>query len=46
LCPASASDLSWPLQLGAAMAMTLPVAIVFFVFQNYLMRGAGGGVEE
>lgn len=36
----------YPLELAAAMAMTIPVAIVFFVFQRYIMRGAGGGVKE
>jgi multiple sugar transport system permease protein len=36
----------YPLELAAAMAMTIPVAIVFFVFQKYIMRGGGGAVKE
>jgi multiple sugar transport system permease protein len=36
----------YPLQFAAAMAMTLPVALVFFVFQKYIMRGGEGGVKE
>lgn len=36
----------YPLQLAAAMAMTIPVAIVFFVFQKYIMRTGEGGVKE
>jgi multiple sugar transport system permease protein len=36
----------YPLQLAAAMAMTIPVAIVFFVFQKYIMRGGEGAVKE
>jgi multiple sugar transport system permease protein len=36
----------YPLELAAAMAMTIPVAIVFFVFQRFIMRGPEGGVKE
>jgi len=36
----------YPLQLAAAMAMTVPVAIVFFVFQKYIMRTGEGAVKE
>jgi multiple sugar transport system permease protein len=36
----------YPLQLAAAMAMTIPVAIVFFVFQKYIMRTGEGAVKE
>jgi multiple sugar transport system permease protein len=36
----------YPLQLAAAMAMTIPVAIVFFVFQKYIMRTGEGAMKE
>jgi multiple sugar transport system permease protein len=36
----------YPLQLAAAMAMTIPVAIVFFASQKYIMRGGEGAVKE
>jgi multiple sugar transport system permease protein len=36
----------YPLELAAAMAMTIPVAIVFFVFQKYIMRTGEGAVKE
>lgn len=36
----------YPLQLAAALAMTIPVAIVFFVFQKYIMRTGEGAVKE
>ncbi|HET9080900.1 MAG TPA: carbohydrate ABC transporter permease [Trebonia sp.] len=36
----------YPLKLAAAMAMTVPVAIVFFVFQKYVMRTGEGAVKE
>lgn len=36
----------YPLKLGAAMLATIPVAIIFFVFQRYFVRGANeGGVK-
>ena len=36
----------YPLKLAAAMAMTVPVAVVFFVFQKYILRTNQGGVKE
>lgn len=36
----------YPLKLAAAMAMTIPVAIVFFVFQKYILRTGAGAVKE
>ncbi|MDX6341227.1 MAG: multiple sugar transport system permease protein, partial [Trebonia sp.] len=36
----------YPLQLAAALAMTIPVAIVFFVFQKYIMRTGEGAIKE
>lgn len=36
----------YPLKLAAALAMTIPVAIVFFMFQKYILRTGGGAVKE
>ena len=36
----------YPLQLAAALAMTIPVAVIFFVFQKYIMRTGEGGIKE
>lgn len=36
----------YPLQLAAAMAMTVPVAIVFFIFQKYIVRTGEGAIKE
>lgn len=36
----------YPLKLAAALLMTVPVAIVFFVFQRHLVRGTEGAVEQ
>lgn len=36
----------YPLQLAAAMAMTVPVAIVFFIFQKYIIRTGEGAIKE
>ena len=36
----------YPLKLGAAMLATIPVAIVFVVFQRYFVRGATEGAEK
>lgn len=36
----------YPLQLTAAIAMTVPVAVLFFVFQKYIMRTGQGAVKE
>jgi multiple sugar transport system permease protein len=36
----------YPLELAAAMGMTIPVAVVFFVFQKYIMRTGGGAIRE
>ncbi|MGB7980469.1 MAG: carbohydrate ABC transporter permease [Candidatus Nanopelagicales bacterium] len=36
----------FPLQLAAALLMTIPVAIVFFIFQKKIMYSAGGAVKE
>ena len=36
----------YPLKLGAAALMTIPVAIVFFVFQKRIMNVSAGAVKE
>ena len=33
----------YPLKLGAALLATIPVAVLFFVFQRYFVRGASEG---
>jgi multiple sugar transport system permease protein len=36
----------YPLKLGAALLATIPVAVIFFVFQRYFVRGATEGAEK
>ncbi|MFJ2033076.1 carbohydrate ABC transporter permease [Streptosporangium sp. NPDC087985] len=36
----------YPLKLGAAVLATIPVAIIFVVFQRYFIRGANEGAEK
>ncbi|MDR0482175.1 MAG: carbohydrate ABC transporter permease [Cellulomonadaceae bacterium] len=36
----------FPLQLGAAVVMTVPVIVLFFVFQKRIMNASGGAVKE
>jgi multiple sugar transport system permease protein len=36
----------FPLKLGAALLMTIPVALVFFVFQRHFVRGATEGADK
>ena len=36
----------YPLKLGAAALMTIPVAVVFFVFQKRIMNVSAGAVKE
>lgn len=36
----------YPLKLGAALLATIPVAIIFLVFQRYFVRGATEGAEK
>lgn len=36
----------YPLKLAAALIMTIPVAIVFFVFQRQIMNTTGGAVKD
>lgn len=37
---------NFPLKLGAALLMTLPVAIVYFIFQKRFVNGANQGAEK
>ncbi|MCK2219061.1 carbohydrate ABC transporter permease [Actinomadura sp. ATCC 31491] len=36
----------YPVKLGAALLATIPVAVVFVVFQRYFVRGANEGSEK
>ena len=36
----------YPLKLGAALLATIPVAIIFVIFQRYFVRGANEGVDK
>lgn len=36
----------YPITMAAALLMTVPVAIVFFVFQKHLVRGGTAGAEK
>ena len=43
---ALSSGTQYPIKLAAAAIMTIPVAIVFFVFQKRLMNVSAGAVKE
>jgi len=36
----------YPLKLAAAAIMTIPVAVLFFVFQKRIMNTSAGAVKE
>lgn len=36
----------FPLKLGAAAIMTIPVAVLFFIFQKRIMNSTAGSVKE
>ena len=36
----------FPIKLAAATLMTIPVAIMFFIFQKRIMNASGGAVKE
>ena len=36
----------YPLKLGAALLATIPVAVIFFIFQRYFVRGANEGSDQ
>jgi multiple sugar transport system permease protein len=40
------SGTQYPLKLGAALLATIPVAIIFAIFQRYFIRGATEGAEK
>ncbi len=40
------SAANYPIKLGAALLMTIPVAVVFFIFQKRFIAGANEGAEK
>ncbi|HEX5730210.1 MAG TPA: carbohydrate ABC transporter permease, partial [Microbacterium sp.] len=36
----------YPLKLAAALIMTIPVAVMFFIFQKRIMNTAQGALKE
>jgi len=40
------SGSQFPLKMGAALLTTIPVALLFFSFQRYFVRGANEGAEK
>ncbi|MEE3920120.1 hypothetical protein V2I01_23420 [Micromonospora sp. BRA006-A] len=36
----------YPLKLGAALLATIPVAVLFLIFQRYFVRGANEGADK
>jgi multiple sugar transport system permease protein len=40
------SGKQYPITMAAALLMTIPVALVFFFFQKYLVRGGTSGAEK
>lgn len=40
------SGSQFPLKMAAALLMTIPVAVVFFIFQRYFVRGASSGAVK
>ena len=40
------SGKQYPITMAAALLMTVPVALVFFFFQKYLVRGGTSGAEK
>ena len=40
------SATQYPLKLAAAVAMTVPVAVIFFIFQKHILRTDQGAVKE
>ena len=40
------SGTQYPLKLGAALLATVPVAVIFLVFQRYFVRGANEGADK
>ncbi|MDG4802261.1 carbohydrate ABC transporter permease [Micromonospora sp. WMMD980] len=40
------SGTQYPLKLGAALLATIPVAVLFVIFQRYFVRGANEGADK
>ncbi len=40
------SGQQYPVTMAAALLMTIPVAVVFIVFQRYFVRGGTAGAEK
>ncbi|MEU9836922.1 carbohydrate ABC transporter permease [Streptosporangium sp. NPDC048047] len=40
------SGMQYPLKLGAAVLATIPVAVIFVIFQRYFVRGANEGADK
>jgi multiple sugar transport system permease protein len=40
------SGSQYPLKLGAALLATIPVAVIFLIFQRYFIRGATEGAVK
>jgi multiple sugar transport system permease protein len=41
-----AASTQYPLKMAAALLMTVPVAVIFFTFQRYIVRTGEGAVKE
>jgi multiple sugar transport system permease protein len=41
-----AAATNYPLKMAAALIMTIPVAVIFFTFQRYIVRTGEGAVKE
>jgi len=46
LTSGSLAGTQFPLKMGAALLTTIPVALLFFAFQRYFVRGANEGAEK
>ena len=42
----SSQGSQFPIKLAGALLMTIPVAVVFFIFQKWIMNVTGGAVKE
>jgi multiple sugar transport system permease protein len=41
-----AAATNYPLKMAAALLMTIPVAVIFFTFQRYIVRTGEGAIKE
>lgn len=44
--PRRSAATQYPLRMAAAVIMTIPIAILFLVFQKYILRTGEGAVKE